>query len=679
MATGLPPASLSPRGGEARREVAVHQPPRPPADRRLAEVRRIDQTYAPPAYDDLAGWEARRAALRLQIRCAGGLEPEPSRAPLEARVMGRQECGDFTVENVAFQSRPGLYVTGNLYRPVGATGPRPALLCPHGHSRGGRLEHSENSSTPARCISFARQGYLAFAYDMLGYHDARQVPHRWGDERDWQWGLSVLGLQLWNSVRALDFLLGLPDVDPERVGCVGESGGATQTLLLAAVDDRVGYLAPVVMVSAHYQGGCLCENAPNLRLDTSNVEIAAMAAPRPMVLVSASGDWTRNTPTVEFPAIRRIYALYGAADRLSEQQIDAPHNFNRASREAVYRFFSHWFRGTPADQPLPEQPLAPPADERLRVFPRALPDDALDLAGLRRAARDEARRQLDLTRPRDAAGLERFRAAYGPAYRCSLDTRPARAGELTIERLGDSAFGGHRAERLLLCRPEGGEHLPALFFAGEQGRPVLLLHEEGKAAYFGEAAGAVVAGPLLGGLLERGRPVLLVDAFLTGDYHTITARSGRDQSSPHFPTFNRCDTALRVQDVATAVAAARQLAGAGTVDLVGLGDAGLWCLLARPLADGVARLLADTAGFDPESDDDALCRLYVADLRRLGGLETALLLATPAAVRLFAAPWPALAERLAALYAALGRPGDFAVEAAPPDDRRLLTLLAMPD
>ena len=146
-------------------------------------------------------------------------------------------------------------------------------------------------------------------------------------------------------MRAVDFLLSLDDVDPERIGCTGESGGGTQTFMLAAIDPRVRVVAPVNMISAHFQGGCVCENAPGLRSSTYNVEIAALAAPRPMLMVSATGDWTANTPSVEYPAVRSIYRLYDAGDRLDWVQVDAPHNYNAESRDHVYRWFARWFLG----------------------------------------------------------------------------------------------------------------------------------------------------------------------------------------------------------------------------------------------------------------------------------------------------------------------------------------------
>src|SRR5260370_1106142 len=194
-------------------------------------------------------------------------------------------------------------------------------------------------SGPARCINLARQGFVAFSYDMVGYDDTMQTPHDFGGEREQLWSFGPLGLQLWNSIRLLDFLQSLPDVDPEKIAMTGESGGGTQTFLLTAVDDRVKYAVPVNMLSTIMQGGSPCENAPGLRVDTFNVEFGAMMAPRPMLMIAATGDWTKNTPREEFPAVRSIYELYGKADNVETIQIDAPHNYNQASREAMYTFF----------------------------------------------------------------------------------------------------------------------------------------------------------------------------------------------------------------------------------------------------------------------------------------------------------------------------------------------------
>src|SRR5262249_8570815 len=142
-------------------------------------------------------------------------------------------------------------------------------------------------------------------------------------------GLNLTGLQLWDSIRALDFLTSLPDVDPARIACTGESGGGTQTFLLCAVDDRVQVAAPVCMVSQGFQGGCACENSPSLRLDTDNVEIAACFAPKPMILVGATGDWTSKLMTDVYPVVRATYRLLGREENVTAAIFEAPHNYNK--------------------------------------------------------------------------------------------------------------------------------------------------------------------------------------------------------------------------------------------------------------------------------------------------------------------------------------------------------------
>src|SRR5688500_9452696 len=157
---------------------------------------------------------------------------------------------------------------------------------------------------------------VAFSYDMVGYNDTAQVSHKFAsDPTNQLWNISLMGLQTWNSIRALDFLESLSDVDKSRLACTGESGGGTQTFILGAIDKRLAAQAPIVMVSHSMQGGCLCENAPGLRVDYSNMEIAAAPAPRPQIIVAATGDWTKKTMEVEGPAIEKIYGLFRAKDR----------------------------------------------------------------------------------------------------------------------------------------------------------------------------------------------------------------------------------------------------------------------------------------------------------------------------------------------------------------------------
>ena len=311
----------------------------------IAETPGTNTKFSFTAPPTLAEWQSRRDHLRQRILFTAALDPMPPKAPLHPRSMGRSSGPGYLIENIAIETLPGLWLAGNLYKPSKPAGRLPAILHPHGHWKNGRLEHSDNCSSPSLASALARGGAIVFAYDMVGYNDTLQLPHKFGlGKTELLWNFGPLQLQTWNSIRALDYLLSRPDVDPARIGITGASGGGTQTFLLTAIDDRIRASAPVNMVSFLMQGGCECENSAGLRIGANNVEFAAMAAPRPMLLVSATGDWTRNTLEEELPAVRSVYRLYGAEDKVSAVRIDAPHNYNQQSRAAVYAFFNQRFQ-----------------------------------------------------------------------------------------------------------------------------------------------------------------------------------------------------------------------------------------------------------------------------------------------------------------------------------------------
>ena len=285
-------------------------------------------------YHDRASWEKRAAMIRQGIREGMALPDKPNFAPLRPMRHSLRSMNGYTVENVAFESLPGFFVTGNLYRPIGKSGKLAAVLCPHGHTAKQDARFVEQ--TQQRCATLARMGAVVFVYDMIGYGDSQQSSHKLPQ---------ALKLQTLNSIRALDFLTSLPEVDANRVAVSGESGGGTQTFLLTALDSRVKVSVPVVMVSAHFFGGCTCESGMPIHKrpthQTSNVEIAALAAPRPMLLVSDGKDWTKNTPEVEFPYVRNIYSYYGAGDRIENVHLPTEgHDYGPSKRAAAYRFLA---------------------------------------------------------------------------------------------------------------------------------------------------------------------------------------------------------------------------------------------------------------------------------------------------------------------------------------------------
>jgi dienelactone hydrolase len=659
-------------------DVFARRPPwqQTPNDRRLRELRHLELTYDLPSFDSLAAWQRRAAELREHVLLSAGLWPLPERTPLNPAIFGRLERGDYSVEKVYFDSYPGFFVTGNLYRPLGRGGRSPGVLCPQGHWRPkGRLTNNELVSTPSRCITLARQGYVAFSWDMVGFLDNIQIPHYYAGPAEALWGISALGLQLWNSVRSVDFLASLDDVDPERLGCTGESGGATQTFLLTAIDDRIKVSAPVNMVSAHYQGGCHCENAPNLRVSTNNVELAALMAPRPMVLVSATGDWTKNIPTVEYPAIRDVYRLFGAEDRVASVQVDAPHNYNLASREAVYAFFGKWLLEAPPGTDLHEQPLTVESDDDLRVFAtHSRPSRALDERGLTAQLIQNAEAAVRRAWPSDEATLERFRETYEPLLRFVLGAEWPR--DVSVKPLGQTGYPDFAAERFTLSRPDVGDELPAILFRPLDwtgGPAAVVVHGQGKAALVDAQRHG--PGDLIRNLLSSGRAVLALDVFLTGEYHQPGGQNGRDQSANFFTCYNRTDPALRVQDVLTGLAYLRRRAENNRAVLIGIEDGGLWCLLARALAPTPPATIADAARFDSSADDSYLERLYLPSLRQTGGFPTALVLAAPAPTLVHNTGGVFNSGEVAKLFQSLGYPEALVTQTEPLAPREIVEWL----
>jgi hypothetical protein len=378
-------------------------PERPPVTaqtvgRPSSRYRTLDDRFAAPTLTSLDAWKQRAAYIREHILASAGLLPMPERTPLRPSIFGEIKHADYIVSKVYFESVPGFFVTGNLYRPVG-DGPFPAVLSPHGHWPYGRLENSDTASVPGRAINLARQGFVVFTYDLIGYNDSRQLPHTFGGKREALWGLSLAGLQIWNGIRAIDFLQSLPYVKRDAIGATGASGGGTQTFLIAAVDERVAAAAPVNMISLHMQGGCLCENPPGLRLETNNVELAGAIAPRPLLMVSATGDWTDETMKLEYPAMQKIYALFGAEDRVRGVQFDAPHNYNKNSREEMYAWMARWLQKA-APGVRPERSFTPdPLPDLLVFHQRPLPAGALTPEALTESWIDAAKRQLGSSSP----------------------------------------------------------------------------------------------------------------------------------------------------------------------------------------------------------------------------------------------------------------------------------------
>jgi dienelactone hydrolase len=562
----------------------------PATDARNTEIPNTDTHFTARTYRTLAEWQARRAHLRKQILSAAGLLPMPPKNELHPQIFGRIENKTYSIEKILLETMPGYYLGGNLYRPMkpAPAGGFPGIVSPHGHWNYGRLEHSVNASIPARCINLAQQGYVVFCYDMVGYNDTVQTPHDFGSPVEQLWDFGSLSLQLWNSIRAVDFLQSLPGVNAARIGATGASGGGTQTFLLAAVDDRIQFSAPVNMISGIMQGGGICENAPNLRLDTFNVEFASMMAPRPMIMVSATGDWTKNNLTEEFPAVRSVYKLYDQAANVEAMHQDAPHNYNQVAREAVYRFFGKHVLGETDAAKFKERGIrVEKLQDMLALHNRTLPTNALDYAGIFAqwvsTAESLVRETTDKTQLREMMEL-----ALGTEW---------------PERVLSETNG----EKIVFGRPGRGDRVAGLWLHGE-GRKVLFIHPEG--------AEAARKSPEFAALVRTGRPIYAIDAFQTG-----AAVAPRDRDAKMFLTFNRSDDANRVQDILTVL----RWLDAPDVELVGVGKAAVWCQFAAAVSRQKVILRADVSNFTG-TDQDFVERFFVPGIQRAGGLRVARLL-----------------------------------------------------
>jgi len=558
-------------------------------------------------------WKARREEIRRQILVAAGLYPEFERPPLKSDVFGKVDAEDYSIERVSLETLPGFYLTGSLYRPKGKTGPFPAIASPHGHWKEGRYTQEKDGNLPARGITYARLGFVCFMYDMIGYGDFKQLPHRFDDS---DWGIGIFGLQTWNSLRAMDFLSALPDVDPKRIGVTGASGGGTQTFILSAIDDRVACAAPVNMVAAEFQGGCVCENAPFLRIGLNNVEIAAATAPRPLLLIAATGDWTKNVPTLEAPVIEQAYRTLDVAERFRAVQFTAPHNYNQDSREAVYAWMARWLQNGHNATKVEEPPVPLVKREDLVVWTpeHPLPANAVDLEKLRALVQDRIAAQLASLQPKDGASLKKYRDLMEPAWRTLLTVRPPAAP---------------------LGRP------------GTRKVTIVVGANADAAAPYKEAA------------LARGDQYVWVDV---GFQHPAEDPAGGDGAQRKgFPvTFYRTELARQVQDILDILGSSAVAGDATKVRLIGLGDAGLPVLLARAAAGGNARTALTIV--DLSSADGALVARPHPRLSRLGGWMGAAILAPPGELVIHGKAFDAASLKDA--YKAAGRDGALTVSEA---------------
>ncbi len=608
-----------------------------PDDIRLGPLKDLDGYFPFRPPKTAAEWAKRAGYVRRQMLVALGLWPMPERTPLHAVIYGKLDEGDYTVEKVYFQSYPGFYVTGSLYRPKNESGKVPGILCPHGHWEGGRFydmgeenvrrqivqgaerfEDGGRSPLQSRCVQLARMGCVVFFYDMIGYADSIQIPeslaHGFAKQRPEMdtlrnWGLfspqaeahlqSVMGLQTWDSIRSLDFLMSLPDVDPHRLGVTGASGGGTQTYILCAIDPRPAVAFPAVMVSTAMQGGCTCENACYLRIGTGNVEFAAMFAPKPLGMTCAD-DWTKEMPTKGFPQLKELYTLLGAPQNVMlKPLLQFGHNYNYVSRAAMYPWFNrHFHLGW--KEPIVEEDYHRLTKSEATVWdadhrkPEGGPEFERKLL---RYMTEDARRQLEPA----CESVAKYRRIVGGAMDVMIGRSLRDAGDVQFKEVksADRDFGVEREG--LLRNVTYHEELPVILLQPDtaSGRTVIWIDQQGKSGLFsGDSLRPEITALLKGGATVIGVDLLYQGDFLADGQPLTQARRVNNprEAAEYTYCYNRPLFAQRVDDILTVIQYARGIGG--TVNVAGLNGGGPWVAAAVAQARGVVQSAAiDTEGF----------------------------------------------------------------------------------
>lgn len=597
-------------------------------------------------------WHDRAKAVREQIWVTNGLWPQFPKTDLHPRVEGKVARDGYTIEKVVLETFPGYYMSGNLYRPIGKSGKLPGILSPHGHYPEGRV----NEDVQARCIRWAKLGAVVFMYDMVGYADSKPFGHTFLNDRLRRWGLSLVTLQTWNSIRALDWLQTLADVDPARIGCTGESGGGTQTFLLTAIEPRIKVAAPIVMVSHEFQGGCVCENAAGMRHGTDNVEFAALAAPRPMKLVGATGDWTKFTMSRAYPAISGVYQLIGKPENVSAEVFNFGHNYNQTSRNAVYPFMARWLMGIEDADSTKEGQQATEKPEDLFTFnaKTPMPSDFKTQAQLETSLIGVLGREIDKLGPTTVSETwEAARGLLATSLRIRVGAVEPTAAELVEKEVRRAVKDGVTTVHGTVGRKGQGDQIPVvrLIPKNATGRATLVFSSRGKAGLL-DAGGGL--SPVVKALLAKGQSVIGFDPFLSGEsLDAANPRKSRPETM-HFDCYNPTLAQDRAQDLATVATWARFQPDIREVSLISGGTAAPIALVTRPILTGLARTAIDLDGFDyGDGSGTVPAEIDLPGVLQFGGLKAAAALTSPAPLWLarpaagFAKAWPMKSYALA--------------------------------
>lgn len=597
-------------------------------DRRLLDVKHNEyawEAYIPKTIEE---WQQRKDFTIEQVKLAAGLLPEIEKIPLQPEVWGHSEYEGIEISKVKLETLPGLLLTGNLFKPASLQSKAPAILCPHGHWEKGRIHNDETASFPMLYLMLARLGFIVFSYDMIGYNDNNNLSHRWNKELADQGalhGVSSFGLQTWNSLRAIDFLCSLPEIDVDRIGCTGASGGASQAWTMALLDERIKVIVPACMLSSHYQGGCQCEEGPLLRLNgVTSFDIVSALAPRPMLLTSVNSDWTNLLPKYEYPALQKVYKLFSAENKLSFIYAEAEHNYNKFTRERVYPWFTHWLLNQAAREKIAEDELEVPGEDLM------LHSSENKIVSLQAQKETLQKLQEHYTEP--ALFKQNSEISF-------VDWQENRREELSKIINNDKELHSiamrvsypswqvrsTKVQGCLLSRREKADVISAAWIKQEEKNnkfpTFIIVAENHKREFFPGGRHAV----LLDMLLNRQCNVLIVELLGSGETAAMLEKSVRDENEPTFHAFNASLFSFRVQDILSSLTLLDENIE-GDITLIAAGEAARAALCAMPLAKQKinAFIDLDKVSDSPEAWSSKLS--FQPMILKVGGLKTCLLM-----------------------------------------------------
>lgn len=543
--------------------------------------------------ETLEAWQTQKAQLRRRLLESWGGFPETP-CDLEPQVLGELPRDGYRVEKIVFTPRPGVQMTANAYVPAGP-GRRPAVLCVHGHWKGAK----QDPVPQARCIGLAKLGFFVLAVDAFGAGE-RGIGKALGEYHGemagallWPVGLPLSGLQVYENMRAVDYLLTRPEVDGARLGITGASGGGNQSMYAGAFDERFACVVPVCSVGTFrsYLGAaaCVCEIVPDIQSYTEEWGLLAMVAPRALMVINATRDafqFSIGEAQKSLASAQHVFRLYEKAGHVAHHTFESGHDYGKAMRESMYGWMTLHLKGEGQGNPIPEPPLQTEDPETLRCYPgQTRPENFVTLPRFAAAQADRILAERALERPDH---LERWQ-------NLALRTRHALWERVLGGMPQTGAIVAREAEKnLFVLESEPGLEIAAAVFPGNKaGRQTALVLDLEGAAHARE-------GEIVRALQNAGWNVVCADLRATGRYAVPNDGIARapDHNSAEWSTLTgRPLLGQWAWDVRTLAAwcltgAFKAELGERGLTIVGIGPAGTVALVAAAELSDQVRIVA---------------------------------------------------------------------------------------